>query len=252
MQQIRALFDIGNSNVKMALASSDVLLDKARPLRCADLDEEHLLAAFSSFLARHGLTPVDLAGALLCSVVPEKEELIKKALNPRLSVPIFTVPREHAVPLKIYYQPVQALGSDRLVEAYAARRLYAAQKLVVVDLGTAITIDCLQDETFLGGLILPGPALARLSLARATAQLPEVRFPENLKPFSPGQNTEACIQTGLFFGLRSLVRGLVEESRNYLGGQATVIGTGGFAPYVQDLFDEVREDLVLEGLCLLS
>ena len=251
MQQIRVLFDIGNSRVKMALASRNALLDKAQSLRCADLNEERLLASFSALLARHGLKPADLAGALLCSVVPEMEAEVSRSIAPLLSAPLYSVPRDCPVPLLNLYQPAQALGSDRLVEAYAARRLYQAEKLIVVDLGTAITIDCLAGDTFLGDLILPGPTLARQSLAR-TAQLPEVSFPKTALAFSPGQNTEACIQTGLFFGLRSLVAGLVQESRNYLGRQAMAIGTGGFVHSFRELFDVVRADLVLEGLRFLS
>lgn len=251
MQQIRVLFDIGNSRVKMALACPDGLLDKAQPLRLADLSAAYLREAFLFLLSSHDLQVNDLTGVLLCSVVPELEVLVSQTLAPLLVSPLYVVPRELAVPLSNHYEPAEALGSDRLVEAYAARRLFPSENLIVVDLGTAITIDCVAGESFLGGLILPGPTLARQSLARATAQLPKVSFPEKGIPFRPGQNTETCIQTGLFWGLRAMVRALVEESRQFLGGQAMVIGTGGFAKSCHDLFDAVRADLVLEGLRLL-
>ncbi len=252
MQQIHLLLDIGNSRVKMALTRPEAFLGKAPPLRSADLTAEGLLAAFSTLLAAHHVEAKDLAGALLCSVVPNVESLVFETIAPLLSVPLHAVPKHIPVPLTTSYLTPQTLGSDRLVEAYAARKLFPASKLIVVDLGTAITIDCVENASFLGGLILPGPSLARQALARATAQLPEVTLSQEMAPFSPGQSTEACIAIGLAWGLRVLVRGLVEESRRYLGGQATVVGTGGYAQSFQDLFDEVRPDLVLEGLRLLS
>src|ERR1700682_4981704 len=69
------------------------------------------------------------------------------------------------------YRYAQQLGADRWAALIAAHRLEPGHKLVV-NAGTALTIDALTgDGRFLGGLIVPGPALMRRSLDRGTAGL---------------------------------------------------------------------------------
>ena len=98
-----------------------------------------------------------------------------------------------------YRQPLQ-LGSDRFISAIGAHALYPDQALLVVTCGTATTIDAIAaDGLFHGGLILPGLSLMAASLARNTAQLPQVvqqivQPDEKLPLFA--DNTEEAIISG--------------------------------------------------------
>jgi type III pantothenate kinase len=94
-----------------------------------------------------------------------------------------------------YRQP-QQLGSDRFASAIGGRALYPDQALLIATCGTATTIDGVSaDGVFTGGMILPGLKLMASSLARNTAQLPEVMAQgERLPLFA--DNTEEAIISG--------------------------------------------------------
>lgn len=94
-----------------------------------------------------------------------------------------------------YRNPTQ-LGADRWVSAIGARALWPDTPLLVVTAGTATTLDVLSaDGLFRGGMILPGLSLMTRSLARGTAQLPDV---QTVTPPLPAwaDNTQDAIALG--------------------------------------------------------
>ncbi len=71
-----------------------------------------------------------------------------------------------SIPMPLRVLHPERVGSDRLLAAWTARELFGAP-VIVVDIGTATTIDVVDDEgAFVGGAIMPGPELAMRSLAR--------------------------------------------------------------------------------------
>ena len=94
-----------------------------------------------------------------------------------------------------YRNPLQ-LGADRFASAIGAHALYPDEALVVATCGTATTVDAITpDGTFLGGMILPGLGLMASSLAKNTAQLPQVDARiEIVTPFA--DNTTDAIISG--------------------------------------------------------
>jgi type III pantothenate kinase len=96
------------------------------------------------------------------------------ALLPPVPVEWFASSPERAGLRNAYRNPAQ-LGCDRFAAAIGARALAPGKALVVATCGTATTIDAVTpDGVFIGGMILPGLALMAGSLARGTAQLPQV------------------------------------------------------------------------------
>ena len=74
--------------------------------------------------------------------------------------------------LKIQYRNPAEVGSDRIADAIAAVDLFPGQDLIVVDFGTATTIEAIRkDGTYMGGMILPGIRLAMEALESKTAKL---------------------------------------------------------------------------------
>jgi len=137
---------------------------------------------------------------------------------------------------------------DRVCAAAAAYDKIQ-QACAVVDFGTAVTVDLVDDEgTFIGGAILPGLKLQLRALHEHTAQLPTVdpAFPE--LPY--GRDTIEAMQTGVCRGMAGAVRGLVEGYATHLNRWPQVIATGGdaalMAPYC-DFLDNVVSDLTLRG-----
>jgi type III pantothenate kinase len=149
-----------------------------------------------------------------------------------------------------YADPAQ-LGSDRWAALVAAHHARRGHKLVV-NVGTALTVDALAaDGRFMGGVIVPGPALMRRSLDRATAALREA--PGKVRDF-PG-NTPDAIATGAALACA----GAIDRLAATMGARACppglIILSGGGASELAALLAlpfELRENLVLDGLQLIA
>jgi type III pantothenate kinase len=164
------------------------------------------------------------------------------------------------VPLPIRVDRPDEVGADRLVNALAASRLHGAPA-VVVDFGTATTLDCVApDGAYVGGAIAPGLELGLEALAARTAKLPriELRAPDR----AIGRDTVSAMQAGTVFGYQALAAGLLERVRRELAdahgrepSQVRAILTGGLstAPWARTLpgIDAIDPDLTLKGLAIL-
>jgi type III pantothenate kinase len=131
--------------------------------------------------------------------------------------------------LRIEVERPERVGLDRIAAARAANTLRTpGQPAIVIDAGTAITVDALSaDGAFLGGAILPGIPLAARSLAAGTDRLPDVAVDPHAPPSAIGRSTEAAIRSGLYWGTVGAVRELVQRTQHQLGGQAEIFVGGG-------------------------
>jgi type III pantothenate kinase len=135
------------------------------------------------------------------------------------------------LPLEVRLPRPDMVGVDRLLDAVAANRLREpGRAAVVIDVGTAITVDLVsRDGAFLGGAILPGIAMAARALHEFTDLLPLVEMSE-LGPPPPvlGDATEAAMRSGLFWGALGAVRELVARlSDEGIGGGGQGAGIRG-------------------------
>jgi type III pantothenate kinase len=148
-------------------------------------------------------------------------------------------------------------GVDRLLAAVAANRLRPqARDAVVVDLGTAITVDFVSaDGVFQGGAILPGVAMAARALHEFTDLLPLVPISElETPPPAIGNDTTSAMRSGLFWGAVGAVRELIAEySRDRQPPR--IVLTGGAAANVAELLAADAQyipHLVLAGIALTA
>jgi type III pantothenate kinase len=140
---------------------------------------------------------------------------------------VWRFPRDLDGDLRVAPKPKNRVGADRLANAIGALELAGsrARDLVVVDVGTAVTVDVVTRRCeFVGGMIAPGPRLLSRALAEFTAQLPKIPFGETRRPI--GRNTKEAIEAGLWFGSRGLVAGLVRAALAARPG-ARVLVAGG-------------------------
>jgi type III pantothenate kinase len=148
-----------------------------------------------------------------------------------------------------YRNPAQ-LGCDRFASAIGAHALFPAQPLIVATCGTATTVDAVSaDGVFLGGMILPGLGLMANSLARNTAQLPEVA--QNLDISEPfADHTDAAIVSGCIAAQTGAIERAVAAHARH-GGEVQCILSGGasalIAPHLSVPHTRV-DNLVLIGL----
>jgi type III pantothenate kinase len=191
-------------------------------------------------------TDADVAAA---SVNPIMNEAIEHAIVRATQQPVQWVGREIHLPMKVITELPQQTGVDRVLVTAAAYDLMQ-KACVVVDAGTAITVNLCSDAgEFLGGAIAPGAQLMLKSLNEHTAKLPLLKpgIPEN----ALGKSTEQAMLSGVYHGIRGMVKELVEGFALDLGNWPEVICTGGDAELLfegWELAHAVSPDLMLYGI----
>jgi len=193
-----------------------------------------------------------ISEAIVCSVVPEADEAMREVLSSiGIDRPVFVV-NDLDFGLKINYLPLSAVGTDRLVNSFAAVEKYRAP-CIVCSFGTATTFNVVnKNRELLGGVIAPGMKTMAKALNLNTAKLPEIEIakPENVL----GNTTVESIQSGIFYGQIGIVESIITRFKNEIGDNPKVIATGGFASLIAEnttLIDIVDENLLLDGLRLL-
>lgn len=190
-------------------------------------------------------------GSIVCSVVPAQTRPWGEALRAVTGLGPVEITAQNAK-LPVQVPDPASVGADRIANAWAARMLYGTPA-IVVDLGTATTLDCVSKAgAYVGGAIAPGVVTASEELFRRAARLARVdlRRPER----ALGRTTEECLRIGVLWGNAGLVDALVRRVRAELGGHPKVIATGGLASVLApecETVDLVDETLTLKGMRLL-
>jgi type III pantothenate kinase len=141
------------------------------------------------------------------------------------------------------------VGPDRLVNTVAGFSRYGGN-LIIVDFGTATTFDVVaSDGAYIGGVIAPGVNVSLEAFHQAAAALPHVDVTKPDRVI--GTNTEACMQSGIFWGYIGLVKETTARIKEEYGKEMKIVGTGGLVPLFQqgdDIFDIFDDDLTMRGL----
>jgi type III pantothenate kinase len=165
----------------------------------------------------------------------------------------FKILTHRDLPLEFRVEIPERVGLDRLAAAVAASAIRGGRPAVVVDAGTAITVDLVSaDGAFEGGVILPGFRLTAEALAAGTNQLPLATFTgQDQPPPVVGNHTEGAIRSGLFWGAVGAVREVIERMSASLCEQPHVFVTGGdlrhLAPLVSP-HSQFVPNMVLSGI----
>jgi type III pantothenate kinase len=162
------------------------------------------------------------------------------------------------LPLRVAVARPDMVGVDRLLDAVAANRLRDPDRpAVVVDVGTAITVDAVSaDGVFLGGAILSGIGMSARALHEFTDLLPLIDVDElTAPPPAVGRDTEAAMRSGLFWGTVGAIRELVARAVDGAVVQPKIFLTGGAGPVVADLLGRDARHvphLTLSGIALTA
>jgi type III pantothenate kinase len=162
------------------------------------------------------------------------------------------------LPIKSAVEFPERVGIDRLLAAVAANALRESNRpAIVIDAGTAVTVDLVTSEgAFAGGIIWPGWLMMAQSLAGNTDALPLVTAAiGNEPPSIVGTSTDKAIRSALFWGNVGAVREFIARMRASLEIEPQVFVTGGDAArLVEHATADARcvNDLVLAGIVLTA
>jgi type III pantothenate kinase len=236
--------DIGNTGIKVGLFDGSSLEQSFRLSTVRERTADEYCVFFKGLLGAQ-----DVEAAIAASVVPPVGAIIDEAIKRQFNVePVFVSPVDmELMPLEVDY-PAQ-VGVDRVVNCYAAIRLYGTP-LIVIDFGTGTTFDVLSGKgTYLGGAIAAGAEIAAEALHQKAALLPKIRLKKPDEPI--GKNTRTNLRIGLYEGLLGQIDFIVRRFWKALGQQAKVIATGGLAEEMTrecPLIDQADPQLTLKGL----
>ena len=192
------VIDIGNSSLKAAFAEG------------IDLQDVYVTEAGESMLdfvlrlldeSTVDTIAISCVGNVDAEFFTELEKKCRKMVLINETTPL---------PLKNEYKTPETLGSDRLVAAYAATKIFPEKECIIFDFGTAVTIDFVTaDKKFLGGNISPGLRSRFRSLNDYTQKLPLTDLPEIIN--QRGTKTVEAIQSGVILGLIFEIEGFKEN-----------------------------------------
>ena len=244
---------MGNSQIYAGLFDGDQLVSRFRKITQRGASSDELGVFFRQALRENGNDPADINAVGFCSVVPDLNHSMINACRRYFDTEPFVLRAGVKSGLKIRYKNPAEVGADRIAGAVAAVARYPDRNIVIIDLGTATTVEAVSsNRDYLGGAIVPGLGISMKALEQNTARLPKVEIVQPQK--ACGRSTVESIQSGLYWGHAGLIR----EISNRIGQECfgasnpLVVGTGGFAGLFSDigLFNHIHPDLVLEGISI--
>ncbi len=230
---------IGNTRTRMGL------MDSGEPSRTRTLENADVgaLAAAARELAE-GAAPV------IASVNDPVADALASALE-AAGAPPRRIGRDVPIRMQHTLDDASTLGQDRALNALGAYSV-AEQACVVVDVGTAVSVDFVDGRgTFHGGVIAPGLNMMLRALHEQTAALPSLRY----EPPDPGRgpfgrDTAHAMQLGVSGAVRGLVRYVAEQYADEYDGYPQIIATGGDMGVLEGdgLIEHFVPDLQLVGI----
>jgi type III pantothenate kinase len=252
--------DIGNTNTTLGIFDGPELVADFRLRSVRDRTGDEYASLIASLLLTRGLSLSSLHGVAMAYVVPPVGGALRDLARRYVKVEPVVVTPQTDLGLTIRYEPITAVGADRVVNAFAARHLYpmpdgSPTACIVVDYGTATTLDAVTaDGVYLGGALLPGIGISMDALFEHAALLSRVELTP--PPTAIGANTADALRSGILLGYAAQTDGMVARFLEEIGERDTVhvIGTGGIAPliapYARSL-EIVDVNLTLVGLRLI-
>ena len=246
------VIDVGNTNMVFGIFDGEDLIGGFRLMTDANRTSDEIGLTVCQYFRRFELEMNKVEDVMIASVVPQVMYTLTNAIVKYVGKKPIIVDED--VDPGIEYEGDERLGADRSVACVAAMEKYG-RPLVVLDFGTATTVDAISAEgRYLGGCILAGMRIFTDALFRQTAMLPRI---ELVRPDSVlGTSTVTQIQAGSVMGYIGAMEYLIRQTKAEMGygDDVKVVATGGLARLVADnpdLIDLVDGQLILDGLRIL-
>lgn len=241
--------DIGNTNIVLGCIENDEILFKTRIATDTVRTSDQYGVEIKNMIEAFGVTKEDITDCIISSVVPPVYNSVRTGVIKVIGKQPIVVGPGVKTGLNIHVDVPSQVGSDRIVIAVAALAEYKAP-LILMDLGTATTIEVVEPENvYCGGIIFPGVKISLDALTSHAAQLPGISLDNPGKII--GKNTVDCMRSGMMYGTAAMIDGMVERIEAELGHECTLVATGGMAQFIIPLCKRdiiLEKDLLLKGL----
>lgn len=186
----------------------------------------------------------------IVSVNREVEPLVADIISKTIkNVPVKFLKKRTFKNFKSSYKNTSNLGLDRFFNCVGGNYLYPKNNLIIIDMGTATTIDVIDKNlTHIGGLILPGALTAHNSLIQDTSMIKKKSISYSNKIL--GSSTLDCLSSGFFNGQYHMINGIVNEIKKNHKLRFKILITGGISGTFIDYFKEYdyHSNLILNGI----
>lgn len=241
--------DVGNSNIFIGLYNDGQLVNNWRIATDKNKTSDEYGAILMNLFTAAGYGLADVENIIISSVVPSVMRFLKEMTGNYFKANLLTVGPGIKTGINIRTDNPKEVGSDRIVNAVAAKVKYSPP-LIIVDFGTATTFDAIsKNGDYLGGAILPGIKISQDALFKSAAKLTRV---ELVKPNRViAKNTVESVQSGIIYGYAGSVEYIVKKMKKEMGYDVKVIATGGLASLIEtesESIDVVDKFLTLDGL----
>jgi type III pantothenate kinase len=241
------LGDIGNTETKIFLVSTNNKIIKKLSLSTTDINYTRLNKLFINFITDYK----KVKKILFCSVVPKSLSIIKKFLSKKTKLKCYEVKElnlKSLIQIKANYKQV---GSDRLTNAISL--VNNNNNFIILDFGTATTFDVLIKNVYSGGIIAPGVRLSLNTLSDKATLIPKIDLKQIKNVI--GNNTISAVRSGFFWGYAGLIDNIINLIKKETRKSFKVIITGGFS----DLFKKSiktkvnhNKNITVDGLIKIS
>ncbi len=192
-----------------------------------------------------------LEAAAISSVRPRATNSLVRVVARATGLYPMVVNHRTPMPIDIDVRRPARVGSDRLCAACGAVR-GRRRDAIVITAGSAITVNLVLDRVFLGGVIMPGPAMSLEAMHAFTAQLPRLDLEP---PPTRIDDTEPAMRWGATFAAAGGIRLAVEMLDRRAGRSPGRFVTGGHGPRLRAWLPRsfaLAPDLTLLGLARIA
>ena len=242
--------DSGNTNIVFGVHDGADWRAIWRSATKGDRTADELAVWMMQLFDMKGLERRTIDAAVIANVVPSNDFSLRALCRDHFGVePLVVGDAGVSLGIELLTDAPEEVGADRIANAVGAYVEHGGP-LIVIDFGTATTLDVVDGEgNYCGGAIAPSAAHSVDALHRAAAQLPriDVRRP----PSVVGTATVSAMQSGVYWGYVGLIEGLVRRIRDERGTPMKVVATGGLAETfceATDVIDIRDPDVTLRGL----
>ncbi|KUK20473.1 MAG: Type III pantothenate kinase, partial [Pseudothermotoga lettingae] len=205
------LFDVGNTHTVAGFTENGTDFLKWRLSTHRFETEDELFVILKTLLENHDIKSKQIRSVVIASVVPSVNYIFQRFSEKYLQARYFWLEATDGLDIKWNVKNPSEIGADRVANVLGAS--LTCDDAIILDAGTAITIDVLKNKSYEGGAILPGLMTAAYSLFEKTAKLPQVdlHVPVNCV----GKDTPDNIRIGIVKGTAYALNGLVSDVKKY-------------------------------------